>query len=200
MHALRAPHDEEGVADILVRLTLVVVARLVNDLTDGICEQHHLVLQTLHGIGKLTNIAEPVRALLLLAPNHQVKLCALRVGQVCGDDLVASTAETQLHQTHNLRERHPHSLCLILGLALPFELQRGVLRELVHDVHHRLDRTHHERCHVIGKTSEHDEEHGNEEDGEQDVLERLLPLLDGVVPYNDMSLERVLLEEGAPQF
>mmetsp|Transcript_19593 Transcript_19593/g.52963 ORF Transcript_19593/g.52963 Transcript_19593/m.52963 type:complete len:371 (-) Transcript_19593:1034-2146(-) len=199
------PHDEKGVADVLVGLPIVVVARLVDNLADRIGEEHHLVLQALDGVGELADVAEAVRALLLAAADHQIELRRVRVGEVGRDDLVACAAEAQLHEPHNLGERDAHRLGLVLGLVLPLELQRRVLRELLHDIHHRLDRTHDERRHVVGERREHDEEHADEEDRVGEVLQRGLSLQEGVVPNGNVVLaplaggELIALEEGTAQ-
>ena len=113
-HLGRAPHDEEGVADVLVRLAPVVVCRPVHDLADGVGEEHHLVLQALHRVRELTDVAVAVRALDLAPAPHQVEVLARRVGEVGRDDLVPRAAEAQLHEADDLGQRDAHGLRLVL--------------------------------------------------------------------------------------
>mmetsp|Transcript_12575 Transcript_12575/g.25290 ORF Transcript_12575/g.25290 Transcript_12575/m.25290 type:complete len:216 (-) Transcript_12575:1242-1889(-) len=152
------PYDEESVANVLVGLSAIVVARLVNDLADGVGEKHHLILQALDRVGKLANVAEAICTILLLAAKHKVQTRLLLVGEIGGDNLVTCTSEAELHQADNLREGNANSLGLVLGLRLPLELIVGVLGELLDETHHGFNRLHDHRGHVRGERRVHDED------------------------------------------
>ena len=84
-----------------------------------------------------------------------------------------SASEAELHEADDLGERDAHRFRLVLALGLPLELERGVLRELAHDVDHRLDRPHDHRGHVAAEEDEHAEEQRRDEERRADLEDGL---------------------------
>mmetsp|Transcript_16939 Transcript_16939/g.39622 ORF Transcript_16939/g.39622 Transcript_16939/m.39622 type:complete len:610 (-) Transcript_16939:1224-3053(-) len=179
-----APCHQKRVSEVLVALTGPGVHLLVDDGGHVVDEVHDLHLEFVGEVVELVDVAEAERRVDELARRiDEVKRLVRIVGavEVLFDDLRTSHAETDAEKRGDLLDGGLNELGLVVDVVVvgvvEHDLARRVLRHLLDEVHHRLDRFEHELVSVGAEGVGAEEEHDRHEDRGEYVVERvLLPL------------------------
>mmetsp|Transcript_52541 Transcript_52541/g.159248 ORF Transcript_52541/g.159248 Transcript_52541/m.159248 type:complete len:303 (-) Transcript_52541:377-1285(-) len=98
----QAPDEEEGVANVLVWCTMVVVHAAMHNFTHLVHEEHDLLFEHLSGVSEVPDVAEAYDGINLPSGYHCIHACAGAALHVLADDLCASLPEAQSQEPTQL--------------------------------------------------------------------------------------------------
>mmetsp|Transcript_2445 Transcript_2445/g.5808 ORF Transcript_2445/g.5808 Transcript_2445/m.5808 type:complete len:284 (-) Transcript_2445:262-1113(-) len=148
----KPPHKQESVANVLVRSAPVLLHGCVHVMGDAVDEHHHVLLQALCAIRKITNVAESKNGLHFLSGNHRVEVI-VALGKVARNDLSASLSKRDLQQLPELLQRALDEVRLVLFalVVVLCDVRERILRELLDQLCHFVQRTDNENFGVAGE-------------------------------------------------
>lgn len=110
------PHEQESLADVLVRTATVTVDRLVHQRTDLIHEDEDLLLKDLSNLSEVSDIAKPENRTFFLSLNHRVHVSLLN--DIRTDDFSTRAAEDYRQKRTNFDDGITDNSCLQFSIQI----------------------------------------------------------------------------------
>mmetsp|Transcript_20230 Transcript_20230/g.26142 ORF Transcript_20230/g.26142 Transcript_20230/m.26142 type:complete len:234 (+) Transcript_20230:1843-2544(+) len=143
---LQLPSQEEGVPNILICSTIALSNHTMQNSSYAVHKKHHLLLQTLCGVGEIPNVTKPKNGPNLITTGEQVQpFPRVSIGrllahlQIPRDDRCASFSKTHPHQTTNFIDGVQELSCLHARLELISSFiveSKGVISDFLNQIHH----------------------------------------------------------------
>ena len=143
------PHQQEGLADVLVRAPAVTVHRFVHQRTDLVHEDQNLLLEHLSHLREVPDIAKAENRAFFLALYHRVHVSLL--DYVRADDLGTRAAEDYRQKRTNFDDGITDDSRLQFSIKIQLLLggRFGVLCHEHQFLHHSLDGLHQQRVDIV---------------------------------------------------
>jgi hypothetical protein len=129
----------------------------MQDMSDAVDEEHHLLLEALCGVSEVPHITEAKDRTDQSARAHEVQLATIRFREILCDDCGACFTKPNAHKATDLvdglqEESGLHTLQEAILLAQHGVLDpERVLGDLLHQTHHLLDRNNDKSVHIRGE-------------------------------------------------